>query len=100
MFDMSTGEITIVGPPLSSLDAELAFQQAAGPRSKDARKQAQMTAAAQEARGMLGKPSNTVQACCTTTVSESSTALANARRKEHVIRNCHSCKWATCVRLV
>jgi hypothetical protein len=53
---MSTGEITIVGPPLSSLDAELAFQQEAGPRSKDARKQAQMTAAAQEARGMLGKP--------------------------------------------
>ncbi|KAL0049997.1 hypothetical protein WJX82_002413 [Trebouxia sp. C0006] len=48
------GEITIVGPPLSSLDAELAFQQEAGPRSKDARKQAQMTAAAQEARGMLG----------------------------------------------
>ncbi len=47
-----------MGPPLSSLDAELAFQQEAGPRSKDARKQAQMTAAAQEARGMLGKPSH------------------------------------------
>ncbi len=53
-----TGEITIVGPPLSSLDAELAFQQEAVARSKDARKQAQMNAAAQEARGMLGKPSH------------------------------------------
>ena len=48
------GEITVVGPPLSSLDAELAFQQDAVTRSKDARKQAQMSAAAQEARGMLG----------------------------------------------
>ena len=48
------GEITIVGPPLSSLDAELAFKQDTGSRSKDARKQAQMNAAAQEARGMLG----------------------------------------------
>ena len=64
-----------MGPPLSSLDAELAFQQEAVPRSKDARKQAQMTAAAQEARGMLGKPSHIVQASCTTTVPESSTAL-------------------------
>ncbi|DBA85094.1 TPA: hypothetical protein ACH3X2_005818 [Trebouxia sp. C0005] len=48
------GEITIVGPPLSSLDAELAFHPEAVARSKDARKQAQMAAAAQEARGMLG----------------------------------------------
>ncbi|DBA94847.1 hypothetical protein WJX77_009545 [Trebouxia sp. C0004] len=48
------GEITIVGPPLSSLDAELAFQQEAVARSKDARKQAHMSGAAQEARGMLG----------------------------------------------
>ena len=48
------GEITIVGPALSSLDAELAFKQEVGARSKDARKQAQANAAAQEARGMLG----------------------------------------------
>ncbi len=50
-----------MGPPLSSLDAELAFQQEAVPRSKDARKQAQMNAAAQEARGMLGKPSHLIK---------------------------------------
>ena len=49
------GEITIVGPPLSSLDAELAFRQEFT-GSKEARKQAQMNAAAQEARGMLGQP--------------------------------------------
>jgi len=83
---MSTGEITIVGPPLSSLDAELAFQQEAVARSKDARKQAQMNAAGQEARGMLGKPSHTVEASCTTTVPESSTAQSNARRKSRVRR--------------
>ena len=54
MCSFAAGEITIVGPPLSSLDAELAFKQDAGNRAKDARKQAQMSAAAQEARGMLG----------------------------------------------
>ena len=45
-----------MGPPLSSLDAELAFRQEAFTGSKEARKQAQMNAAAQEARGMLGQP--------------------------------------------
>ena len=48
------GEITIVGPALSSLDADLGFKQEGVPGSKDARRQAQMSAAAQEARGMLG----------------------------------------------
>lgn len=48
------GEITIVGPALSSLDADLAFKQEGVAGSKDARRQAQMSAAAQEARGMLG----------------------------------------------
>lgn len=43
-----------MGPALSSLDADLAFKQEGVARSKDARKQAQVNAAAQEARGMLG----------------------------------------------
>ena len=58
------GEITIVGPALSSLDADLAFRQEAVARSKDARKQAQMNAAAQEARGMLGGSLITPAWCC------------------------------------
>lgn len=58
------GEITIVGPALSSLDADLAFKQEAVTRSKDARKQAQMNAAAQEARGMLGGCPCHLGLCC------------------------------------
>lgn len=58
------GEITIVGPALSSLDADLAFKQEAVARSKDVRKQAQMNAAAQEARGMLGGSPITPACCC------------------------------------
>ena len=58
------GEITIVGPALSSLDADLAFKQEAVTRSKDARKQAQMNAAAQEARGMLGACPFCIALCC------------------------------------
>lgn len=56
-----------MGPALSSLDADLAFKPEAVARTKDARRQAQMNAAAQEARGMLGgspEPSITVKICC------------------------------------
>ena len=61
---VTSGEITIVGPALSSLDADLAFKQEAVAGSKDPRKQAQMNAAAQEARGMLGQSTPTPALCC------------------------------------
>ena len=50
------GEIAIVGPALSALDAQLAFQD---PRTtvnpKEAKRNAAHYAAAQEARSMLGQ---------------------------------------------
>lgn len=49
-----SGEIAVVGPPLSCLDADLAFQASGPAASRDARQAAQMNAAAQEARGLLG----------------------------------------------
>lgn len=49
-----SGQIAVVGPPLSCLDADLAFQ-STGAASKDARQAAQMNAAAQEARNLLGR---------------------------------------------
>jgi hypothetical protein len=50
------GELAVVGPPLSSVDADLAFAQPErwGAKSKDAKSNARSFAAAQEARSMLG----------------------------------------------
>ena len=48
------GNIGIVGPALTALDADVAFQGGIAARAKDAVKAAQQTAAAQEARTMLG----------------------------------------------
>lgn len=45
----------MVGPPLSCLDADLAFQGGPTAHAKDARQAAQMNAAAQEARSLLGR---------------------------------------------
>ena len=51
---VASGEIVVVGPPLSCLDADLAFQASSSAPGKDARQAAQMNAAAQEARSLLG----------------------------------------------
>ena len=49
------GEYALVGPALSALDADIAFTQAQPTmKAKDPRAAAQMHAAAQEARSMLG----------------------------------------------
>ena len=53
---LHAGEISIVGPALSSLDADLAFQEPQNvSATKDARRNAAHFAAAQEARNMLGE---------------------------------------------
>ena len=55
------GDIAVVGPALSALDADLAFQdRQTATKAKDARKNAAHFAAAQEARNMLG----TLFRCC------------------------------------
>ena len=45
-----------IGPALSALDADVSYQAGPVQRAKDYKKAAQHSAAAQEARGMLGKP--------------------------------------------
>ena len=54
-FVAAAGEIAVVGPPLSCLDADLSFQGSTTAGAKDARQAAQMNAAAQEARSLLGR---------------------------------------------
>lgn len=57
---LCVGEISIVGPALSALDANLAFQDnQSATNVKDARKNASHFAAAQEARNMLSEPPRT-----------------------------------------
>jgi hypothetical protein len=45
-----------IGPALSALDADVSYQAGPVQRAKDYKKAAQHSAAAQEARGMLGEP--------------------------------------------
>ena len=60
------GDIAVVGPALSALDADLAFQDPrTATKAKDARKNAAHFAAAQEARNMLG---TLVRCCCSEAV--------------------------------
>lgn len=57
------GELGVVGPALSSLDAPLAYQSpppSAAWSAKDAKRAATQAAAAQEARSMLGQPPSTL----------------------------------------
>ena len=54
----AAGEMAMVGPPLSAMDAELGFQmQNAQPsmKAKDAQAAARLHASSQEARSMLGE---------------------------------------------
>ncbi len=45
-----------IGPALSALDADVSYQAGPVQRAKDYKRAAQHSAAAQEARGMLGEP--------------------------------------------